>query len=144
MAENEPHEHHHEREPMMIPAIDYRRPDELSDYSLMQLIDLVAAQHSERGMEAERLVKLRAALYLAIDQPSSAAWDRVFQLPVWSEETDAAPVQLWSLVVHYAGFELTEHLLDEPWPVVPSGTQIFWALSEHFGPRKVIDPRELF
>ena len=42
--DSEPHEH------VMIPALNYRRPDELSDFHLMYVLDLVAEQMQERGI----------------------------------------------------------------------------------------------
>lgn len=138
-----PEEHEHEH--IMIPAIDYRRPDNLSDYSIALLIDMISSQHERRGVAERRLQRIRKALYAAIDDPKSRTWDRVFQLKLWYDDAqESPPVQLWSLLVRHAGFAVTEHPVGDDWTVVPSGVQIVLALSEHFGPRNVIDPGEIF
>ncbi|MHA3724196.1 hypothetical protein ACXR2T_09990 [Leucobacter sp. HY1910] len=118
------------------PAVsEHPGPVSLDPLAIMHVVDLVAAQHAARGAKPERLRTIRAALYAAIDAPAHSTWDRVFQLPVWSDGGASAPVSLWQLTVQHAGFQAAEHRLGARWPVVPSGMMIVVALCEHFGPR---------
>ena len=127
--DSEPHEH------VMIPALNYRRPDELSDFHLMYVLDLVADQMQERGIHPAEITRQRAALYRAIDTPSDATWDAVYQARIWKPGIEE-PAYLWSLVLAYTSYSITEHKIGNKWEAVPSGGQLFLALAEYFGAQK--------
>lgn len=126
---SEPHEH------VMIPALNYRRPDELSDFHIMYVLDLVAEQMEAHNISPHVVTQSRADLYRAIDVPSDESWNAVFQMRIWKPGV-AEPAYLWSLVLAFTTYSVGDHQIGDAWEALPSGGQLFLALAEYFGAQK--------
>lgn len=128
-------------ERVMLPAIYYRRADELSDIQIADLISRATAFYERYSPQLA--ITARADLYAMIDTPSPEHWDRVYDLMI-HRRAHEEPQTLWSLVHSFAGHPIDSHRKGEPWALVPSSAQLFLALAQHLGPSAQPDPRELF
>ena len=115
-----------------FPTLNFRRPDELSDFHIATLLELVSDGWTVQGLTSDRVTQLRAELYRAIDNPCDATWEAVYGLKLWKPGLDI-PAVLWAIVLQYTAYSVQEHKLGEPWPAVPTGGQIFLALAELLG-----------
>lgn len=140
------HSHHHEHEIEYIASmftgqpLNFRRPDELSDYHLMELMDRVGEQMHIRGHAIQRLTLARQLIYQAIDAMDQESWTSAYEIRVW-KAGEHLPLRLWDVIIRYGNYPVREHRPGHPWEVLPSGGQLFYSLAMFIGAHRAPDIR---
>lgn len=132
------------RDSVSLPTLDTRRADGISEVEIFRLVDSASAWL--QGLYPALATRLRRDLFAAIDQPSADNWDAVFDAPITRVGDPHPPQLIWSLVLAYTSYDIGHHFQGEAWPSVPSGPQLFLALSTYLGPTTELAPdsRDLF